>query len=143
MIVQNATTGVGTVLRALQFERGDKIVFFDFIYGACRSAVQYAEETTHVVGVEIPVVFPLGDDEIVGRLRDAIRREQSEGACVRVAIFDTIVSMPGLRLPFERMVAVCRELGVLSLVDGAHGIGHIQLDLGALDADFFVSNCHK
>lgn len=143
MFVANATTGVSTVLRALQFRPGDKIVFFDFIYGACRNCIVYAEESTPVVGVEIEAVFPLSDDDLVARLRTAIQREQAAGACVRVAVFDSIVSMPGLRLPFERLIGVCRELGVLSLVDGAHGIGHIPLDLAALDADFFVSNCHK
>lgn len=95
------------------------------------------------MGVKIQATFPIGDDELVGRFRETIKREQDGGARVRVAVFDTIVSMPGVRVPFERLVGVCKELGVLSLVDAAHGVGHIPLDLGKLDADFFVSNCHK
>lgn len=143
VFVANATTGVNTVLRSLKFSPGDKIVYFDFIYGACGKSVQYVEETTPVVGVKIEATFPISDDELVKRFRETIEREQRSGARVRIAIFDTIVSMPGVRLPFERFVAVCKELGVISLVDGAHGVGHIPLDLGRLGADFFVSNCHK
>jgi selenocysteine lyase/cysteine desulfurase len=28
-----------------------------------------------------------------------------------------------VRMPWEKLVEACREMGVLSLVDGAHGIG--------------------
>ncbi|PNP43954.1 hypothetical protein TGAMA5MH_04239 [Trichoderma gamsii] len=41
------------------------------------------------------------------------------------------------------MTKACRELGVLSLVDGAQGIGMVKLNLSEVDPDFFVSNCHK
>lgn len=143
VFVPNATTGVDTVIRSLKYSPGDKIVYFNFIYGSCENIIRYAEESTPVVGVKIAATFPISDDELVARLRGTIQREQQSGARVRLALFDSIVSMPGVRLPFERLVGVCKEFGVLSLIDGAHGVGHIPLDLGKLNADFFVSNCHK
>jgi len=68
---------------------------------------------------------------------------ESKGGKVRIAVFDTVVSAPGVRMPFERLTQKCKELGVMSCIDGAHGVGHLNIDLGALDPDFFVSNCHK
>ncbi len=62
----------------------------------------------------------------------------------RIAKFDTVLTFPGVRLPWERLVKACRDTKVLSLVDGAHGIGHIDLThLGSLGPDFFTSNCYK
>ncbi|KAL7273798.1 hypothetical protein RUND412_003325 [Rhizina undulata] len=142
VFVPNATTGVNTVLRSLKFEPGDKILYFDFIYGACGKAILYVEETTPAKAVKIDVQFPINNEELVRVFRETVERESKDGK-VRVAVFDTVVSLPGVRLPFEELVGVCKDLGVLSLVDAAHGIGHLELDLGALDADFFVTNCHK
>ncbi|KAG9966485.1 PLP-dependent transferase, partial [Aureobasidium melanogenum] len=46
-------------------------------------------------------------------------------------------------MPFERLIEICRNHGVLSCIDDAHGVGQLHLDLSQLDPDFFVSNCHK
>lgn len=40
-----------------------------------------------------------------------------------VAVVDSIVSNPGVLLPWKEIVRVCREEGVWSLIDGAHSIG--------------------
>ena len=62
---------------------------------------------------------------------------------VKVAVFETVVSLPGIRFPFEDLVSVCKEEGVLRLIDAAHAVGMIHIDLGRLRPDFFTSNCHK
>ncbi|KAE9987103.1 hypothetical protein EG327_004001 [Venturia inaequalis] len=141
--VPNATTGINTVMRNLIFEPKDRIVYFSTIYGACGKTVSYITETTPAEAVEVEVTYPVSDEWLVGEFERVVKREQEAGNNVKVAIFDTVVSMPGVRVPFERLTAACKELGVLSCVDGAHGVGHVDLDLGELDCDFFVSNCHK
>ena len=143
VLVPNATTGINTVLRGLRFAPGDVILYFDTIYGACEKTVAYVCETTPARCVKIACGYPVEDAWMEQRLREVVREVQDQGGRVRLAIFDTVVSMPGVRVPFEALVRVCRELGVLSCVDGAHGVGHVELDLGSLDPDFFVSNCHK
>lgn len=144
VFLPNATTGVNTVLRSLVFEEGDAIAYFSSIYGACEKTVQYICETTPARAIRIEADYPIGDKELLRRFKDALKQVKEEGkGRVRIALFDTVVSLPGVRMPFEDLVDLCRQEGVLSLVDGAHGVGHLELDLGRLDADFFVSNCHK
>ena len=92
----------------------------------------------------LDVRWPISDDDLVAGFEANIKSINASGdRRVRMAILDTVTSNPGLRIPFERLIQICREQGVLSLVDGAHGIGQIPIDLKVLDADFFTSNLHK
>jgi selenocysteine lyase/cysteine desulfurase len=139
VLIPNATSGVNTVLRNLKYKVGDKILYFSTLYGACEKTIDHIAETTAAEIIRLELRYPVSDEELLAKFRAAVATDGS----VRVAIFDTITSLPGTRMPFEGLVDLCRKMGVLSLVDGAHGIGHLPLDLGKLDADFFVSNCHK
>jgi hercynylcysteine S-oxide lyase len=143
VFVPNATTGINTVLRNLRFEENEKILYCSTIYGACEKTVSYVCETTKAQSIRVEVEYPLSDDALVESFRDGLRHGKQDGGKVKVAIFDAIVSLPGMLAPFERLTDICREEGVLSLIDGAHAIGHVSLDLGKLQPDFFIGNCHK
>ena len=61
----------------------------------------------------------------------------------RLAMIDTVTSPTGLLMPYERMVAQLEERGVHELLDAAHGIGMIPLNLDELGASYTTSNGHK
>lgn len=143
VLIKNATTAVHTVLHNLEFQRGDVIVYFDTVYGAIDRMLVSMVEHTPVQTRKVSFRFPLSVQELVDRFVRVVREARAERLNVRVAVLETVISMPGVRFPFEEVVEVCRQLGVLSLVDGAHGVGQLPLDLGALKPDFFTSNCHK
>jgi selenocysteine lyase/cysteine desulfurase len=144
VFMPNATTGINTVLRNLKFEEGDVIVHFSTIYDACENTIASIGEMSPLRPANITLQYPIEDDEIVRRLKERVLQERKEGRNVKVAMFDTVLTFPGVRMPWEDLTAACKELGVLSLIDGAHGIGHIDLThLGKVGPDFFVSNPHK
>lgn len=94
--------------------------------------------------MEIELDYPLEDAEIVQLTKERIAQEHSkENGQIRMAVFDALSSLPGVRFPFEAINSLVHENGILSLIDGAHAIGQISLNLTELDPDFFVTNCHK
>jgi selenocysteine lyase/cysteine desulfurase len=143
VFVKNATTGVNTILHNIPFQSGDVIIYFETIYGALEKGISSLIESTPLQARKVQYRCPISHDDLVAQFLDVVRKTRAEKLNVKIALFDIVSSLPAMRFPFERLTAVCREEGILSLIDGAHGIGQIPLDLGRLQPDFFTSNCHK
>jgi selenocysteine lyase/cysteine desulfurase len=143
VFVKNATTGVATVLYNLAFQPDEALIYFEPVYGAVEKGVVSLMEHRSFQARKVSFQFPISEDELLSRFREVIRQTRDEGLEVRACVFDAIVSNPGVRFPFERITAICREEGILSVIDAAHSIGQIHLDMEKLQPDFFVSNCHK
>ncbi len=56
-----------------------------------------------------------------------------------MAVIDGISSTPGCVFPWEALVELCKKYNIISLIDGAHCIGQIPLNLAKADPDFFVT----
>ncbi len=138
VFVPNATTGCNAVLRSMRLGEGDEILHASHVYNAVRNTMIYVagRSGAKVVSAEVP--FPRPDTAtLLANIEKAITRR------TRIAVIDHITSPSGLVLPIAEIIGVCHAAGVPVLVDGAHGPGQVQLDLGALDADWYVGNCHK
>ena len=137
-LVDNATTGVNTVLRSLEFNAGDELLVPDHAYQACRNALDFVAERWGAKVVTVHIPFPVsGPDAVVEAIMDAVTPRTV------LAMIDTVTSPTGLRMPFETLVDRLERRGVAVLLDAAHGIGMVPLNLDELGASYTTSNCHK
>ncbi|KZO89798.1 PLP-dependent transferase [Calocera viscosa TUFC12733] len=144
VIVPNATHGVNTVLFNLEWKKGDVIVTFSSTYGAVqRAVVMTLDRIPGLEVVSVPVTYPLSHAALLSLFTTTLTSIPRHDGQKVLAIIDGIVSMPGVLWPWEKMCALCKEHDVLSLVDGAHLIGQVPVDLSAAQPDFWVSNGHK
>lgn len=137
--VTNSTTGVNAALTSIDFSAGDKVLFFSTIYEACHNVIKFLERTIGIVPVVIDLdEYPWEDEDILNKFSQAVSTHKP-----KLALYDAITLTPGVRLPFEELTRICKENDVISVVDGAHSIGQIELDLSKVQPDFFVTNLHK
>jgi len=138
VFVPNATAGVNTVLRSLDFERGEQVLVTDQEYNACRNALDVMAERRGVEVVTIRIPFPLANETLaIDPILSAVTPR------TRLLVIDHITSQTGLILPMEKIVGELRRRGVDTLVDGAHAPGMIPLNLEQLGAAYYTGNCHK
>ena len=120
--VQNATTGVNMAARSLALQPGDEVLTTNLEYGAC--VLTWRRLCTLVTAPY---------DELFDHVTDRTR-----------AVFVShITSETALLLPVEEIVREARRRGLATIVDGAHAVAQVDLDLDALGADFYSGNCHK
>ncbi|KAL4259543.1 Pyridoxal phosphate-dependent transferase [Pleurotus pulmonarius] len=148
VIVPNATHGINTVLRNIEWENGDIIIDFNTTYGAVSRTAQYlSDRPPHPSISTLTVNFPgTTHADIISKFRAHVKSvvdSKPPGKRV-VALIDAIVANPGVHLPWQELVKICKDADVLSVVDAAHAIGQeLNINLGKAQPDFWVSNCHK
>ncbi|MFH2002873.1 MAG: aminotransferase class V-fold PLP-dependent enzyme, partial [Planctomycetota bacterium] len=136
--VVNATYAVNSVLRSLKLEPGDELLTTNHEYNACRNVLDFVAAETGAQVVNVPVPFPLSDK---AQVTEAVLSKVT--GKTRVALLDHVTSPTGLVLPMQDLIHGLSERGVDTLVDGAHALGMLDLDLTALGAAYYTSNCHK
>jgi len=136
-------------MRNFIFNEGDIIVGATTTYAALRQTLKYlADIPPHPTVSTFNLQFPTTRAKIVQDFEEHIKQlttiSDVTGKRKIIAIIDTIVSNPGVSLPWKELVAICQKAGVISLVDGAHSIGQeLDINVSEVQPDFFVSTTHK
>jgi isopenicillin-N epimerase len=125
--IQNAGTGVNMAARALDLQPGDEVLATNLEYGACDLTWQWLCDRTGARYVRAEI----------GQLFEHVSER------TRAVFLSHITSETALLLPVEEIVARARAEGLVTIVDGAHAVAQVDLDLRALGADFYAGNCHK
>lgn len=135
--VTNPTEAINTVLSALTLRDGDEILVLDCVYNAVRLGVEEKcrQSGARMVMVSLPV--PLQANDVVGRIADAA------GPRTRLAIVDHIASATAIVFPVGEVTKALQAKGVKVMIDGAHALGQLDLDVEAIGADWYTATAHK
>jgi isopenicillin-N epimerase len=134
----NVTHALNIVARSLDLRPGDEVLSTDHEYGAVDRVWTFLCEKAGARYTAVPLPLPLESaEEIVERVWAGVTER------TRVIAISHITSPTAVILPVAEICRRAREAGILTVIDGAHAPGQIDLDMRAIGADFYGGNCHK
>ena len=138
VFVPNATTGVNTALRSIPLKENEEIIVTTQEYNACRNALNEIAKEKKVVVKEVEIPFPVKSfSQIVEKLINSVSPK------TKYLLIDHIASPTALVLDVKTIVKEMKAKGVETIVDGAHSVGQIPLNLNEIEPIYYTSNCHK
>jgi selenocysteine lyase/cysteine desulfurase len=136
-LTNNTTMGLAMALLGQRLERGDEILTSDHEHWSLISPLTAL--TNRGVKIEyVPIEVPLSDGN---KVIEAFAARTTKAT--KVIAVSHITWSTGARLPVKGLCELARERGIKTVIDGAHALGAIALDLGDLGCDFYATSGHK
>ena len=138
VLTRNTSEANNLVSSGLDLKSGDEVVIFSDNHPSNNDAWKTKSKRFgySVSVIEQPNPHP-GADFYVEAFTRAITPR------TRVLAFSHQTSTVGDVLPARELSRLARERGILTLIDGASAIGFMDLDLGAIQPDFYTGSAHK
>ncbi|NUY82617.1 aminotransferase class V-fold PLP-dependent enzyme [Flavobacterium sp. MAH-1] len=134
----NPTFAINTIMRSLDLQPGDEILASDNEYGAMDRTWNFFCKKTGAKYVRAEVNLP-----IVSKKQMIADFWKGYSEKTKVIFLNQISSATALIFPAKEICERAKELGLITIVDGAHVPGHIDLDLQDIKADFYTGTLHK
>lgn len=130
----NCTSALNTVIKGV-LKKGDHAVISSLEHNAVLRPIEFFKSS----GVEYSIAdcVPYNDEETINNFRNAIKDN------TRLVICTHASNVFGLKLPVERIAALCRIYGILFCVDAAQSAGVIPISMRESCIDFLCTSGHK
>jgi isopenicillin-N epimerase len=134
----NPTVAVNTVLRSLNLEEGDEVLTTNHEYGAMDRTWSYFSKKKGIKYIRQNISLPiLSKEQILNEFWSGYTSK------TKIIFISHISSVTALVFPVKEICEKARELGLITIIDGAHVPGQLDLNIQELNPDFYTGALHK
>ncbi|HRG19025.1 MAG TPA: aminotransferase class V-fold PLP-dependent enzyme [Flavobacterium lutivivi] len=134
----NPTFAINTVMRSLNLQKDDEILTTNHEYGAMDRTWNFFCKKTGAKYIRQEIKLPIVSKEQI--IEEFWKGYTSK---TKVVFLNQISSSTALIFPVKEICDKAQKLGLITIVDGAHVPGHIDLNMHELNPDFYTGTLHK
>ena len=132
--VPNSTTAYRLILSELHLHRGDVIITSNQEHPSTLQALDNMKQR----GIELIVIPATSEGRFLCLLDDACKERRT-----RLISLSHVAHSDGRVFPLQQVCNIAKRRDVMLAIDGAQAVGHIPVDLGTLNVDFYFFSGHK
>ena len=138
VLTRNTTESMNIIIQGIKLKKGDEILRTNLEYPNIIQALDMRERRfgTKVRIVDVPI-HPTSQQEIVDNVIGAVNKK------TKVILISHMVFLNGQVFPVKEVCAKAREMGLETIVDGAHSFSHVDMDISEIGCDYYASSLHK
>lgn len=134
----NPTYAINVIMRSIKLNPGDEILATNHEYGAMdrtwnfyckKSGAKYIRQN-----ISLPIV---SKEQIIEEFWKGYNQN------TKVIFLNQMSSATALIFPVKEICDRAKELGLITIVDGAHVPGHMDLNITELNPDYYTGTLHK
>lgn len=134
----NPTFAVNQIVNSLRLGPDDEVLTTNHEYGAMDRTWRFYARKKGFKYLQQDIPIPILSKE---QILDAFWAGLTPRT--RVVFISHMTSATALAFPVEDICKRAADLGLISIVDGAHVPGHLPLDLSRMKPDFYTGTLHK
>ena len=137
-ITRNTTESLDLIISGFPWEKNDEAIFAIQDYGSMQEMFKLTAKRRGIVNKIISVPNqPENDEEIVSLYEQKITKK------TKLIMVSHMINITGQILPVKKICEMAHSYNIDVLVDGAHCVGHIDVDIKDLNCDYYGSSLHK
>ena len=138
LFFDNPTIAIANIIHSVNLEPGSEVLMTDHEYGALIRAWNIWGQNSGVKIIQQKIELPVTSHQnfIDDFLKGVTKR-------TKIIFISQITSPTGIVFPLKEIIRYVNDRGILSIVDGAHSPGQINIDMKDLKCDFYTGALHK
>jgi len=142
VMLDSISEGISSILRSYPFEKDDYLLVFDYSYPMLRYVAQFCDDAKIVKMAKLHMTIDMMKTKKAAfqGIKDLIENFPGK---IKMALIEHITSMPSVIFPAKELVQLCKEKGIVSVIDGAHTYCVIDVDVADINPDFYLGNLNK